>query len=78
MTNFLEVVIRGELPSHDKTTYSYTLALADNPAQLFEATGVPRKSSTGEKCLLCVRPENTSVFKSPKAPYSGDRHESLL
>ncbi|HUC62421.1 MAG TPA: ABC transporter ATP-binding protein [Alphaproteobacteria bacterium] len=58
MTNFLDVVVRGSLPVNGTAAYGYALAPVANPDSVIEVKGLARKFEPGQRCLLCVRPEN--------------------
>lgn len=82
MTNFLDVVIRGEIASDKNGTHAYAIALTSNPALLLEVRDVPRKFPEGARCLLCVRPESARISTEAKncipatvtkRTFSGDR-----
>jgi len=61
MTNFLEVVIRDRVPATRTNASRYNVALLSDPAFSWEVDGVEEVFAEGEKCLLCVRPENIRI-----------------
>jgi ABC-type Fe3+/spermidine/putrescine transport system ATPase subunit len=84
ITNFLDVVIRGQLPPYNNSTFNYAIELeCALPSQgPLEVKDVPRHFSDGERCLLCIRPENIHLANGTqnrlastvsKVTFSGDR-----
>jgi ABC-type Fe3+/spermidine/putrescine transport system ATPase subunit len=82
MTNFLDVVVRGTLPTNGRTGYGYALSLTSNPNLIVEVKDMPHKFEQGQHCLLCVRPENMRLSSEAsncipatvvRVTFSGDR-----
>jgi ABC-type Fe3+/spermidine/putrescine transport system ATPase subunit len=62
-TNFLEAVVRGRMANGAGDGGRYQVAFASDLSHFFEVTAdaAMAEFAEGEKCLLCLRPENASL-----------------